>query len=168
MDAQQNHTDDLTRITFQEERLQFDTFTPETAWQLGMRLKAAVEALGKAVAIDIQLVNQPLFFFAMPGTTPDNVDWIRRKRNVVHRYHRSSYAIGLELKQTQTTLQDRPWLDVQDHAAAGGCFPVWLRGTGFIGTITISGLPQRQDHNIVVAVLCDWFGVPASELALTD
>lgn len=168
MDPKNDHTDDLARIALQEDQLQFDHFTPETAWQLGIRLKQAVEALGKAVAIDIQLTGQPLFFFAMPGTTPDNVDWIRRKRNVVHRYQRSSYAIGLELKQTQTTLHDRPWLDVRDHAAAGGCFPIRLRGTGFIGTITISGLPQREDHNLVVAVLADWFGLPINNLALND
>lgn len=168
MNGQNNLDNDLARIALQEDRLQFDQFTPETAWQLGIRLKQAVEVRGKAVAIDIQLTGQPLFFFAMPGTTPDNVDWIRRKRNVVHRYQRSSYAIGLELEQTQTTLLDRPWLDVQDHAAAGGCFPIRLRGTGFIGTITISGLPQREDHNVVVAVLADWLNVPIDKLALDD
>ena len=167
MNSQNDHTDDLARIALQEDQLQFDTFSPETAWQLGIRLKQAVEALGKAVAIDIQLTGQPLFFVAMPGTTPDNVDWIRRKRNVVHRYQRSSYAIGLELQQKNTTLEDRG-LNVRDHAAAGGCFPIRLRGTGFIGTVTISGLPQREDHNVVVAVLANWLNVPLHNLALTD
>lgn len=162
-----NLTNDLAKIALQEERLQFDAFTPDMAWQLGTRLKEAVKALGKSVAIDIQLVGQPLFFFAMPGTTPDNVDWIRRKRNVVHRYQRSSYAIGLEFQQKNTTLQERG-LDSRDHAPAGGCFPIRLRGTGFIGTITISGLPQREDHNVVVAVLCDWFGLPVSDLELPE
>ena len=90
---------DLDRIALQEQRLQFERFDAATAWTLGMRLKEAAEAHGVAVAIDIQLQGQPLFFYAMPGTTPDNVDWIRRKRNVVQRFHKSSYAMGLQLKQ---------------------------------------------------------------------
>lgn len=157
---------DLARIALQEEQLQFETFTHETAWQLGGQLKAAVEALGKAVAIDIQFMGQPLFFFAMSGTTPDNVDWIRRKRNVVLRYHRSSYAIGLELSKSQTTLQEKAGLPVRDYAPHGGCFPLWIRGAGCMGTITISGLPQREDHNVIVGVLATWFNRPVGDLAL--
>ncbi|WP_157584455.1 heme-degrading domain-containing protein [Spirosoma arboris] len=168
MDSTIDLTNDLARLALQEEQLQFDVFTNDTAWQLGMRLKDAVEARGKAVAIDIQFTGQPLFFFAMPGTTPDNVDWIRRKRNVVLHYHRSSYAIGLELKKNQTTLLDKAGLAVRDYAPHGGCFPIWIRGSGFVGTITISGLPQREDHNVIVEVLATWLNCPLSELALSD
>ena len=161
-------SNDLARLAHQEEQLQFDAFTHDTAWQLGTLLKEAVEARGKAVAIDIQFTGQPLFFLAMPGTTPDNVDWIRRKRNVVQHYHRSSYAVGLELVKKQTTLLDRAGLAVRDYAAHGGCFPIRIKGTGFVGTITISGLPQREDHNVIVEVLATWLNRPLSELALTD
>lgn len=157
---------DLARIALQEEQLQFDTFTHDTAWQLGIRLKEAVEALGKAVAIDIQFMGQPLFFFAMPGTTPDNIDWIRRKRNVVLRFHRSSYAIGLDLKKNKTSLLEKAGLPVRDYAPHGGCFPLLIRGTGCMGTITISGLPQREDHNVLVDVLATWLNRPVHKLAL--
>ncbi len=168
MDSTIDLANDLARLALQEEQLQFDVFNHDTAWQLGTRLKQAVETRGKAVAIDIQLAGQPLFFFAMPGTTPDNVDWIRRKRNVVQRYHRSSYAVGLELKKSQTTLLDRAGLAVRDYAAHGGCFPIWVRGTGCVGTITISGLPQREDHSVIIEVLANWFNRTLSELALSN
>ena len=102
----------------------------------------------------------------MPGTTPDNADWIRRKRNVVERYHRSSYAIGLTHQRTQTTLQAKTGLDPKDYAPHGGCFPIILAGTGCVGTITVSGLPQRDDHNLVVAVLQDYLHLAAEDLAL--
>ncbi len=168
MDSTIDLTNDLTRLALQEKQLQFDAFTPETAWQLGSRLKEAVEARGKAVAIDIQVAGHLLFFFAMPGATPDNVDWIRRKRNVVLHYHRSSYAVGLDLRLNKTTLLDRAGLTVRDYAAHGGCFPILLRGTGCVGTITISGLPQREDHNVIIEVLASWLNHPVSELALAD
>ncbi len=162
-------TIDLVRIAQQEERLQFDRFDADTAWEIGGRLKAAAEALGRPVAIDIALAGgQTLFAFAMRGTTPDNLDWIRRKKNVVLRYHRCSYAIGLELRQKNVTLRERIGVDERDYAAHGGCFPIRLRGTGCIGTITVSGLPQRQDHGLVVAVLAAYLNQPLAELALDE
>ena len=157
---------ELALLTFQEEQLQFDSFSLDTAWQLGTRLKEAIEARGKAAAIDIQLTGHPLFFYAMPGTTPDNIDWIRRKRNVVQRFHRSSYAMRLELRKKQTNLLDQSGLVLRDYATAGGGFPILLRGTGCIGTIAVSGLPMRDDHNVIVEVLATWLNRPISELAL--
>jgi uncharacterized protein (UPF0303 family) len=159
---------DIERIALQEQRLQFERFDATTAWTLGVRLKEAAEAHGVAVAIDIQLHGQPLFFYAMPGTTPDNVDWIRRKRNVVQRFQRSSYAVGLHLRQQGTTLEGQLGVDTRDYAPHGGCFPLKLIGTGCVGTITVSGLPQRQDHELVVEVLAALLGHSLEELALDE
>jgi uncharacterized protein (UPF0303 family) len=157
---------DLEKIALQEKRLQFKSFDAEAAWDIGTALKAAAEKRGAAVAIDIQLYGHPLFAYAMPGTTPDNLDWIRRKRNVVQRYHRSSYAIGLTHQRNQTTLQSKTGLDLKDYAPHGGCFPIFLAGTGCIGTITVSGLPQRQDHEMVVSVLQEYLNLTKESLAL--
>jgi uncharacterized protein (UPF0303 family) len=157
---------DLEKIAQQEERLQFTRFDSEVAWALGTALKTAAEKRQAAVAIDIQLHCHPLFSYAMPGITPDNWDWIRRKRNVVMRYHRSSYAIGLKHERARTTLAGATGLDPKDYSAHGGCFPILLIGTGCVGTITVSGLPQREDHALVVSVLQDYLHLAAEDLAL--
>ena len=157
---------DLERVAQQEEQLQFRNFDTHTAWTVGTRLRAVAEARGLAVAIDIQVNGHPLFFTAMPGTTPDNVDWIRRKRNVVQRFHRSSYAIGLQLQKQQTTLTEQAGVEARDYAPHGGCFPIRLHGTDCIGTITVSGLPQRADHELIVEVLAELLEQPLEELAL--
>jgi uncharacterized protein (UPF0303 family) len=157
---------DLEKIALQEQRLQFKQFDSEVAWAIGTSLKAAAERRGVAVAIDIQLNGHSLFAYAMLGTTPDNQDWIRRKRNVVTRYHRSSYAVGLKLQRDQTTLQAKIGVELKDHAPHGGCFPILLQGTGCVGTITVSGLPQRDDHALVVAVLQDYLQLTDEDLAL--
>lgn len=157
---------DLEKIALQEKRLQFDSFDADAAWAIGTALKAAAEKRGAAVAVDIQLHGHPLFAYAMTGTTPDNLDWIRRKRNVVLRYHRSSYAIGLTHQRNQTTLQSKTGLDLRDYAPHGGCFPIILAGTGCVGTITVSGLPQREDHELVVSVLQKYLNLSAENLAL--
>ena len=157
---------DIKKIALQETHLQFKHFDSQVAWAIGSALKTAAEKRHVAVAIDIQLAGHTLFSYAMPGTSPDNLDWIRRKRNVVMRYQRSSYAIGLKNEKAQTTLQSRSGLELKDYAPHGGCFPILLTGTGCVGTITVSGLPQRDDHMLVVCVLQEYLRLTAEDLAL--
>ena len=84
---------DLERLALQERRLRFERFDAGTAWELGSLLRAAGEARGAPLVIDVSLYGQQLFHCALPGATPDNADWVRRKRNTVLRFHRSSYAL---------------------------------------------------------------------------
>lgn len=159
---------DLDQISLQEAQLQFDHFDARTAWAVGSRIKEVAEAMGEAVVIDIQRWGQALFFHAMPGTTPDNAEWVRRKRNVVQRFHTSSYAVGLQLAAKGDTLEALRGLPTVDYAAHGGSFPIHLRGTGCVGAITVSGLPQRRDHALVVAVLAEMLGQEGQRLALPE
>ena len=157
---------DLEKIALQEKRLQFKHFDAEVAWTIGTALKAAAGKRNAPVAIDIQLHGFPLFSYSMTGTTPDNWEWIRRKRNTVMRYHRSSYAIGLKHERAKTTLQGATGLDLRDYSTHGGSFPIIVQGTGCVGTITVSGLPLREDHELVVAVLQQYLELTGEELAL--
>ena len=158
--------DDLARIALQEERLRFPRFDAAIAWELGLALRDAAEARGAAVAIDISAHAQPLVFHAMAGTTPDNVEWVRRKRNVTFRFFRSSYAIGLELKRDGRTLETKYGLG-PDYMAHGGSFPIWIAGSVCIGAITVSGLPQRDDHDLVTRTVAAFLGMDAAEIALS-
>jgi uncharacterized protein (UPF0303 family) len=146
--------DDLVQIAIQENTLQFQSFTEDDAWRLGCRLRDASADRHFPVVIEIRRSGHPLFVAALPGSTPDNVDWARRKASVVARFHRSSYAMGLELQQKNTTLSDRFGLTLADYAAHGGSFPLRVAGLGVIGSATVSGLPQREDHEFVVEMLC--------------
>ena len=97
---------DLSRIAEQEEALSFDAFDLTTAWQLGKLLQELGSERGLGIAIDVTLHSMPVFYAALPGVTPDNVNWVRRKRNMVLRYFRSSYASGLKLKKDGKTVED--------------------------------------------------------------
>ncbi|MBD8556815.1 heme-degrading domain-containing protein [Rhizobium sp. CFBP 8762] len=144
---------DLARIAEQEADLRFDTFDLDAAWVLGSTLRDMAANRQLAVAIDVHLHSMPVFYAALAGTTPDNAGWVARKRNTALRFFRSSYAIGLELKMQGRTLQDKFALADADYASHGGSFPVWVKGAGCIGAVTVSGLPQRDDHNLVVEAL---------------
>ena len=147
-------TEDLAAVAAQERELQFPEFNELIAWQLGSRLRELAIAKKFGVVIDVRRFGQPLFYTALPGTTADNPEWVRRKGNVVARFHRSSYAIGLELQQANSTLLDKYGLSHQDYAVHGGSFPIRVPAAGVIGSVTVSGVPQRSDHELVVEALC--------------
>lgn len=148
--------EDLATIARQETELLFPNFDFDTAWQLGLSLRSLAISRSQSIVIDIRRFgqpHQPLFYTALGGT-PDNARWVQRKSNVVARFHRSSYAIGLTLEHTNRTFADRYNLPDADYAAHGGSFPIHIAGAGIIGSVTVSGLPQRDDHNLVVEALC--------------
>lgn len=161
-----NIEQDIAQIIRQEQRLQFTQFDANTAWAIGSRLRQIAQERHLGIVIDIQVNDHLLFHVALIGVTPNNADWVRRKRNLVQHYHCSSYLMKLRLQHQKANLEDKTGLNPRDLAVAGGCFPILLKGTGCIGTITVSGLPQREDHNLVVSVLAEYLQLPLSELAL--
>jgi uncharacterized protein (UPF0303 family) len=149
--------EDLITIARQESELIFPRFDYDTAWHLGLALRELALSRNQSVVIDIRRFgqpHQPLFYTALGGT-PDNARWVQRKSNVVARFHRSSYAIGLTLEQTGRTFAERYSLPDADYAAHGGCFPIRIATAGILGAVTVSGLTQRDDHNIVIEALCN-------------
>ncbi|MFI7609345.1 heme-degrading domain-containing protein [Micromonospora sp. NPDC049366] len=143
----------MSELQEQEERLQFDRFDHDDAWELGSRLVGMARERNLSVTVDIRLGDQQLFHCALPGTTADNDDWIERKIRVVRRFGHSSYLVGQSYRDRGTTFEQQPHLDPARYAAHGGCFPIILRGTGPVGTVTVSGLPQLDDHRLVVEAL---------------
>jgi uncharacterized protein (UPF0303 family) len=159
-------SEDMERIALQEEELSLPRLDAEVAWQLGVRLHDLAEQRGLAVVIDVRRFGQPLFYAALDGTTPDNAEWVRRKCNVVARFHRSSYAVGLKLKAKSETLAEQQGLPLFDYATHGGSFPLSVEGAGVVGSVTVSGLPQRADHELVVEALCGLLGRDYADLRL--
>jgi uncharacterized protein (UPF0303 family) len=157
---------DLVIIAKQEEELVFPEFDEEAAWKLGSRLRELAATRFLPVAIEVRLIGRILFYSALKGSTPDNPEWVRRKGNVVARFYRSSYAVGLELKHANSTLTEKYALPAADYAAHGGSFPIRVAPAGVIGSVTVSGLPQRDDHELVVEALCAELGRNFSELML--
>jgi uncharacterized protein (UPF0303 family) len=147
----------IAKIAEQERALLLPRFDARVAWELGTRIKKIAEERGLSLVIDVRRFGQPLFYAALEGTTPDNPEWVRRKSNIVARYHRSSYGVGLSWKLKGQALEERGHA-IADFAAHGGSFPLRVEGAGIVGSVTVSGLPQRADHELVVEALCALLG----------
>lgn len=144
---------DLAALLDQEQRLQLTRFDNDIAWQLGACMVAIAQKRTLPVTIDITRGGHQLFHAALPGTCADNDEWIRRKTRLVYLRGHSSYYIGRSYTDRGARFEDEPHWDQALYAAHGGCFPLTVTGAGLVGTITVSGLPQAEDHELVVTVL---------------
>jgi uncharacterized protein (UPF0303 family) len=148
-----DHPDPLAALLAEEDELQFGAFTNDTAWELGQAIVAAAREHRLAVTVDIRRGDQQLFHCALPGTAADNDAWIERKNRVVRRFGHSSLYMGRSYELHGTSIAEKHLLDPALYAPHGGAFPVIVRDVGVVGTVTVSGLPQEEDHRLVVSVL---------------
>jgi uncharacterized protein (UPF0303 family) len=154
----------IASLEAQEEQLVFTRFSNADAWRLGRAMVAAAIDRALPVTIDIRRHGQQLFHVALPGTTAENDSWIERKVNVVNRFDAASYLVGRRLAARGIALDEALGVEPRLFAAHGGAFPIRIRDVGVVGTVTVSGLPQADDHAFVTEMIGAFLGdeAPAS------
>ena len=148
-------TPTLDDLRAEEGRLLLDGFDYAAAQRLGRRLQDLAAERNLPVAIEVTHGATPIFLALMPGATPDNLDWVRRKRAVVMRFHRSSLFMRLLCEEQGVEFHTRYPLPAADYAASGGGVPLLVRGVGVVGVACVSGLPDVEDHALIVEALAD-------------
>lgn len=140
-------------LAAQEEKLVFDSFDEVAALSLGHRLVGIARAASAPVVINIRTPNRTLFHAALPGSSPDNDEWARRKSNVTLRLHRASMWVGENNRLKGRSLGPELGLDLLDYADHGGSFPIRVKGTGVVAAVTVSGLPSADDHAMIIEAI---------------
>ena len=143
----------VAELAAEEQDLQFSSFTNDDAWDLGSALVAAARERGAPVVVDVTRNGHQLFRAALTGSSPDNDSWIARKERVVHRFGHSSLYVRQASIERGTTFEEEFALDPAQYAAHGGAVPVVVRNVGPVGVVAVSGLPQVEDHRMVVAAV---------------
>ncbi len=152
----------LDDLATEQQDLLLEHFDYDFAWALGLRMRDMAARDGVPVGITVSHGTAPVFSVLMPGATPDNLDWMRRKTAAVHRFHRSSLALRLRAEAGGYDFNARFGLPVADYVASGGGVPLILRGGTLIGTAAVSGLPDVEDHRMVVSAIRDLLGTQRS------
>ena len=148
----------IAALEEQERALVFTRFDNTDAWRLGSAMAAAAAERELPVTIDIRRHGQQLFHAALPGTTAENDSWIERKVNVVNRFAAASYLVGRRLAARGRELDEALGVEPRLFAAHGGAFPVRVKDVGVIGSVTVSGLPQADDHAFVTEMISAFLG----------
>ena len=147
--------DILMQLLQEEQELQFTKFDEATAWKIGSQLVERSVRDSLPVTIDITRGDHQLFHASLYGTSPDNDEWVKRKVRLVYRFQHSSFYMGQLLKSKGRRIEEAYLLPESEYAPHGGCFPIILKDAGMIGTITVSGLSQEEDHKLVVQAIRD-------------
>ena len=142
-----------SELAAQEASLVYASFTNDDAITLGLAVIEEARARQLAITVDVRRGEQQVFHAALQGTTADNDAWVERKVRVVRHFEESSYRVGCTLRRLGGTIDSIFLLDPARYGAHGGAFPIRVRGAGVVGVVTVSGLPQREDHELVVEVL---------------
>jgi uncharacterized protein (UPF0303 family) len=140
----------IAEVEAQEAELRFPSLSNDEAIALGAAIAERARSRGLSVTVDIRRAGQQLFHCALSGTSADNDQWIIRKTRVVERFGHSSFLVGLRLKLSGLGIEEKYCVSPLEYSAHGGSFPLTLIGTGVVGSITVSGLPQEEDHRLVV------------------
>ena len=149
----------IKMITQQEELLAFPRFGRRDAWDLGHVFAQIIGEKKLPAPVAIRLLSgQIVFQWAGDGTSADNDYWMIRKFRLVRDLDQSTLLSAAWFKKKGETLESRG-LDPRRYAAAGGGFPVRIPGLGLAAVVTVSGLPQVEDHALLVEAIAAYLGV---------
>ncbi len=140
---------DIADLEAEAAALVLPAFDEAAALRLGGILVDLALAERLPVVIDIRSTNRTLFHAALPGSAPLNGLWARRKSNTALWFHEASLLVGTKHREKGETLA-KHGLDSADHADHGGAVPIRVKGVGVVAVATVSGLPQVEDHRLVV------------------
>ena len=143
----------LESLLAEEAGLRLGSFSNAAAWRLGNFVVRRARAEDLSLAVAIVRGGQRLFWHATEGTSADNDFWLERKIRTVLRFGHSSYYMGRKLASSGSTLEERYGASSLEYATHGGAIPIFVRGTGLVGVIAVSGLTQEEDHALAVAAL---------------
>lgn len=146
-------TPSMDELMAEQSQLVLKRFDHALAWQIGSHIHAAAAERNLPIGIEVSHGASLVFLAIMPGATPDNVDWVRRKRAVALRFHQSSLYMRLLCESKGVNFHTRYRLPEADYAASGGGVPVFVEHVGVVGAVAISGLPDVEDHRLVVSAL---------------
>lgn len=149
----------IKELEKQEEELQFTQFNNAMALELGMKFVEKAKSEGLIITIDITRNGHQLFHYSFDGTGPDNDQWIIRKNRVVNRFNKSSFLVGASLRNSGRTLEEAWFVSSLEYACNGGAFPIIIKNVGVVGTITVSGLSEEEDHSLAVEVIKDYLSI---------
>jgi uncharacterized protein (UPF0303 family) len=148
---------DLAFLEDEAARLILPGWTQDDALRLGQWLAAEGTARALPILIDIRTPQMTLFRAVLPGAGALNDQWARRKSNTAFLFGAASLLVQHRLKAAGKTLDHHGC--TPDRFAENGGAVALVTAQGVQAVATVSGLPQLEDHRLVVA------GITATLLA---
>ncbi|MDP3195738.1 heme-degrading domain-containing protein [Tabrizicola sp.] len=143
---------DIADLEAEFAALELPRFDEATALHLGQILVDLALPDRLPVVIDIRTADRVLFHAGLPGSAPLNDLWARRKSNTALMFQVPSLLVAARNRAKSEAL-DKHGLSGADYADSGGAVPIRVKGVGVVAVATVSGLPQVEDHKLVVRAI---------------
>ena len=140
-------------ILAQEDRLTLPACSYDDCLAIGRWLLDRAIERSLAITVEVWHGQRLVFRAARPGTNADNDRYLAGKRRVVEHFAHASLYERLRHEAAGTSFEAATSLRFPEYAPHGGGFPLLVRGTGRVGVVLVSGLPQQEDHALVVEAL---------------
>ena len=140
----------------QEDELALSSFINEDAIGLGQELLKLALSKKAPVIVQVRIGEQIIFHSALTGSSSENDWWINRKYRVVEKFKHSSMYVRVSFEEKNQSFEEDSGLDNELYAAHGGGFPIIVSGSGMVGVALVSGLPQVEDHKMIIQGLTNF------------
>jgi len=143
----------LDELLEQERRLTLPSLDENAAVAIGLGLLELATQRDLPVTIEVRRAGRVVFRAARNGTNAHNDMYVAGKARIVERFGHSTLYERLRYELAGTTFAEATSLAFPEYAPHGGGFPLIVTGTGPVGVAVVSGLPQLEDHALVVEAL---------------
>ena len=134
-------------------KIELDSFSNRLGLEIGLAIVNLAKERNQNIAVQVERLNHTIFLFVDDSLPTDKHNWLRRKANVTKHFEESSLNVKHDLINGNMTLEKTFALNEKEYLAKGGSIPVFVKNAGMIAVVTVSGLHDVEDHNIIVEAL---------------
>ncbi len=147
----------------EEKILKLSSLTNTDAIEIGEIATTLGNQRKVPIAIQVRIGDWIVFHASLEGSKPENDRWINRKVAVVMLKKHSTMYERVSSEERGVDWHKENNVQDETHAIHGGALPL-ITDEGFRGILSISGLPQVEDHLFAVEVLTEFLARKGEEL----
>ncbi len=134
-------------------KMEFDSFNNRIGLEIGLAIVNLAKDRNQNIAVQVERLNHSIFLYVDDNLPSDKHNWLKRKANVVKNFEESSLSVKYDLINGNMTLDRTFALNSNDYLAKGGSIPIFVKNAGMVAIVTVSGLHDEEDHNIIIDAL---------------
>ncbi len=134
-------------------KIELKKFDNRIGLEIGLLIVNLAKERNQNVAVQVERLNHIIFLYVDDNLPADKHNWIRRKSNVAKHFEESSLGVKYDLENGNMTLAETFALDEKEYLAKGGAIPIFVEHAGVIAVVTVSGLRDVEDHQIIIDAL---------------
>lgn len=138
-------------------KIELSKFDNRIGLEMGLAIVHLAKERGQRIAVQVERLNHPIFLYIDNDLPADKHNWLRRKATVAKHFEESSLSVKQDLRNGNMSLSETFALEKKEYLAKGGAIPIFVKNAGMIAVVSVSGLQDEEDHQIIIDALSGKF-----------